>query len=271
MFEALLLGAVQGLTEFVPVSSSGHLVLVPFVLNWDIPGLAFDVAVHLGTAVAVVVYFHRELVAVVAGAARTATRRASDEDRAMARLAVLLGVATVPAAVVGLLFEDAFAEAFSTPPLVAVLLLGTAGLLVLGEFAHDRRDPAARRGLDDVRLTDALVVGAMQALAILPGISRSGATITGGLVRGVSRDAAARFSFLLGLPAFVGAGILKVPDLPPGTDVAAVAGATAVAAVTGVAAIAFLLRFVRTRSLRPFAAYCVFASVIALGYWFQVR
>ncbi|HZA26647.1 MAG TPA: undecaprenyl-diphosphate phosphatase [Actinomycetota bacterium] len=266
MFRALVLGAVQGLTEFVPVSSSAHLVLVPFMLGWPIPGLAFDVAVHLGTALAVLVYFRRELGAIVVGAIRAASGRGDERDREMGRLAVLLAVASVPSGLAGLLLGDFFEELFKEPETVALLLLGTAALLFVGEAMYGRRPSGERRGLRGIGLGDALVVGLLQAVAITPGISRSGATISAGLVRGLSRDAAARFSFLLGLPAILGAGLVEVPDLPPGADTATILGAAAVAAVIGFLSIAFLLRYLRTRDTRPFAYYCVLFSALGLGY-----
>lgn len=271
MFRALVLGAVQGLTEFVPISSSAHLVLVPFVLGWPIPDVAFDVAVHLGTALAVLAYFRRDLVAMGAGAGRTLAGRGDERDRALGRLALLLAVGSIPAALAGLLLQGFFEDLFDQPEVVAILLLGTAALLLLGEWAYQHRGAQEGRDLARIGMADALLVGALQAMAIAPGISRSGATITGGLLRGISREAAARFSFLLGLPAIVGAGLLKVPDLEGGTSVARAAAATGVSAVLGFLAIAFLLRYLRTGTMRPFAVYCVLASAVALGYWAQIK
>lgn len=276
MFRALVLGLVQGLTEFIPVSSSGHLVLVPFVLGWAGTegafelGVPFDVAVHLGTALAVVVYFRRELGRIIAGAARWSVGRGNQADRVLARLGLLIAIGSIPAAVAGILFEGFFEELFDAPQLVALLLVGTAGLLLGGEWIH-RRHERERRHLGEVRVGDAVTIGLFQALAIAPGISRSGATIAGGLGRGLSRDVAARFSFLLGLPAIAGAGAVQIPDFPTGTDWGPVVAATAVSAVVGFAAIAFLLRYLRTRDLRPFAWYCLLASAGALSYWLVVR
>jgi len=276
MFRALLLGLVQGLTEFVPVSSSGHLVLVPFVLGWERsgtgfqPGVPFDVAVHLGTAIAVIAYFRRELWGIVAGLVRSVAGRGRDEDRGMVRLAGLLIVGSIPAAAAGLLLEGFFEDLFSDPPIVALLLLGTAALLLLGEAVHDRQSPD-RRDFEEIGALDAVAMGLAQALAIAPGISRSGATIVAGLGRRLSRDAAARFSFLLGLPAILGAGLIQVPDFPSGTDYGPVVAATAVSALSGFLAIAFLLRYLRTRTLRPFAVYCILAAAVALGVWFQIK
>jgi undecaprenyl-diphosphatase len=268
MFRALVLGVVQGFTEFLPISSSAHLVLVPFVLGWETPGLPFDVAVHVGTGLAVVAYFWRELLGLGIGSVRTLAGRGDDHDRANAKLTLLLALGSVPAAVAGL-FLQGFVEGLTDrPDLVAAFLLGTAAILILGEEIYRRRGALETRDMTQVGPVDTILVGMWQALAIIPGISRSGSTITGGILRGLSRDAAARFSFLLGLPAIVGAAIIELPDLTA-VEPATVVAATAVSAATGFAAIAFLLRYLRTRTMRPFAAYCVVASAVALAIWFR--
>jgi undecaprenyl-diphosphatase len=265
MLRAVVLGAVQGLTEFVPVSSSAHLVLVPFLLDWDVPTLAFDVAVHIGTLIALVVYFWRDLAGIIGGTGRRVVGRGDEEDRARARLAWLLLVGTIPAGLAGIFLEDVFEGLFERPTFVAAELLVTAAILVVGEGLYARGDPTRRRGVEDVSVVDALTVGVLQAVAISPGISRSAATIVGGMLRGLSRESSARFSFLLSIPAIVGAAAVAVPDLPPGTDPGPVIAATGVAAVTGFAAIAFLLRYLRTRTMHPFAIYCVALSAVSLG------
>jgi undecaprenyl-diphosphatase len=285
MLQAIVLGAVQGLTEFVPVSSSAHLVLVPYLLRWPIPSLAFDVAIHLGTLLALLVYFGGDLVRMVAGAARGLTGRGDDEDRLHGRMALLLAVGTIPAGVAGILLRDYFEEQFRSPTVSAVTLVGTAALIIVAEALFRRRSlrersrregsarersprersPREGRGIEEVGWWDAIVMGVFQAVAITPGVSRSGATISAGLVRGLARDAAARFSFLLSIPAILGAAVVAVPDVPPGTDWGPTVAATGVAAVTGFATIAFLLRYLRTRTMLPFAAYCVVFAVGALA------
>jgi undecaprenyl-diphosphatase len=185
----------------------------------------------------------------------------------MTRLSLLLALGSVPAAIAGL-FLRTFVEGLTDrPAVVAAFLLGTAAILLLGEEMYRRRGVMETRDMTQVGVIDAVLVGTWQAVAILPGISRSGSTITGGILRGLSRDAAARFSFLLGLPAIVGAAIIELPDLTA-VDPATLVAAAAVSAATGFAAIAFLLRYLRTRTMRPFAAYCVLASVVALALWF---
>ena len=275
MLRAAVLGAVQGLTEFVPISSSAHLVLVPFLLGWAVPGLAFDVAVHIGTAAAVVVYFWRDLLGILVGATRTVLGRGDTADRAMARLLLLLALASIPAAVAGLFLESTFESLFTTSEdvrrigalVVGLFLLGTAALILVAESAYARRE----RRQEGVGTADAVVVGLLQAAAIAPGISRSGATISGGMLRGLTREAAARFSFLLSLPAIVGAAILALPDVAADADVGPMVVGTVTSAATGFAAIAFLLRYLRTRTMRPFAVYCALLAAIAIGYWFQVK
>jgi undecaprenyl-diphosphatase len=174
-------------------------------------------------------------------------------------------VGTVPAAVTGILLRDLFEELFQRPVYTALNLLVTALLLVAGEAVYRRRTETRRRSIEAVGVWDAVAMGAFQALAISPGISRSGATIVGGLFRGLAREAAARFSFLLSIPAILGAAIVAVPDVPPGADWGPTIAATATAAVTGFAAIAFLLRYLRTRTMIPFAVYCVALSFVSLA------
>ena len=263
MFRAIVLGAVQGLTEFVPVSSSAHLILLPFLLGWQVPSLAFDVAVHVGTVLAVVAYFWRDLWQVAVGVLRWVAGSRREEDVARARLGGLLIVGSIPAALAGILLEELFEDLFKRPTFAAGALLGTAALLVLAEAVYRRSNADGRRDVGSISVLDALAIGAMQALAITPGISRSGATITAGMLRGLSREAAARFSFLLSIPAIAGAALVAVPDFPAGTDPGPVIAATAVAAVTGFAAVAFLLRYLRTRTMHPFAVYCVLLSALS--------
>jgi undecaprenyl-diphosphatase len=236
------------------------------------------VAVHLGTALAVVAYFRRDLWRLLVGTVRTLGRRGEPDDRYHARMVMLLAIGTVPAAVAGFLLESLFEDLFTTSEdvdrigaaVVGVFLLVTAVLLLAAEAVY-RRTAATARDVRTISVWDALIVGVFQALAIAPGISRSGATIAAGLFRGLTREAAARFSFLLSLPAILGAAIVSLPDVPPDADWVGMAVGAAAAAVTGFAAIAFLLRYLRTRTLRPFAAYCVVASAVTLAFWVRLR
>lgn len=266
----IFLGLVQGLTEFLPISSSGHLVLVPWLLGWPIPGLAFDTLVHWGTAVAVIAYFWRDWVAIIRGAWHGLhTRSLNDPD---ARLLFLLILATVPGALAGALLEDFFEGMFARPAAAAGFLLLTAAILTLAEAAWARRSLAPEgdppRALSALSWVDALAVGLAQAVAILPGVSRSGATIAAGLGRGLDREAAARFSFLLSTPIILGAGAMQMLKLLQaggwaGDAPALILGFLA-ALVSGGLSIHFLLRYVRRRPLYPFALYCVLLGILGL-------
>ncbi len=263
LLKALVLGILQGATEFLPISSSGHLVLVPWWLGWDESPLVFDVVVHLGTMLAVLVYFWRDWLTLArAGWHALRTRSLQDPD---ARLLTLILLGTIPAAIVGALFDDIFEAAFSEPPLVAALLLVTALLLWFSERRH-----TASRDLDDLNKRDALFIGAAQALAIFPGISRSGSTIAAGITRGLPRAVAARYSFLLSTPIIVLAGAKQVLDVALGeTSVGADMAAPLVAgfitaALTGFVCIWFLLRLLQQRRLYGFVAYCAAFGTLSL-------
>lgn len=259
-FRAVLLGVLQGLTEFIPVSSSGHLVVVPALLGWPEPGLAFDTILHLGTLLAVLVYFRDDWLRLVrAGLGSLGRRRIETPDEWQAWLVVL---GCVPAALAGLLLEEWFAGVFGSPVAVGYFLLVTAALLVAGE-AIGRRE----RDLTKLRLPDALAIGLAQAVAILPGVSRAGATISAGLLLGLDRSAAARFSFLLAAPIILGAGLTQLPDAlrEHASGLGELALGFGAAAVTGYLCIGFLLRYLRRGSLYPFAVYCALIGVVTIA------
>jgi undecaprenyl-diphosphatase len=261
VLESIVLGLVQGLTEFVPVSSSGHLVLVPWLLGWPEPTLLFDTMVHWGTLLAILACFWRDWWQMTRAWLRGF--RHWDWRDPQARLMWLLVLATVPAVVLGFLFEDLFESLFSEPVLVSVFLLITAGLLALGEWLGRRT-----RGSEDLRWPDALIIGLAQAAAIAPGISRAGATMAAGLLRGLKRTDAARFSFLMATPIIFGAGLLQLGDAFTAShaqgELLLVAVGTLVAAVSGYAAIRFLLRYLNRHSLYIFSAYCLWVGVSCL-------
>lgn len=284
MLQVIVLGLVQGLTEFLPVSSSGHLVVVPYLLSWEQPPLAFDVALHFGTLMGVLAYFARDLWILATHSLGLGVRDGSDARHARTMVGLLL-LASIPAAIAGALLEPFFESVFKQPVWVSFFLLVTAGLLVTAERLRRRRVPAAVGGgadghdqlsLDVGRdehsagLADALTIGTAQALAIFPGISRSGATIAAGMMRGLSRQGATRFSFLMSIPVILGATALKVGELV-GEDAerlysnAEVAVGVAVAAGSGYWAIRFLLRLVSTEELTPFARYVVVVAVVLFG------
>lgn len=260
LIQALILGIVQGLTEFLPVSSDGHLVLVPFIAGWPEPSLAFIVSTHIGTLAALLWVFRArvaELIrAVIGGPGR-------EPDR---RLAGLIAIATVPGAVLGGVFASRVETTFERPVLATLLLGVTGWALLSAESAYEERKEEPRRE-GSLTPLDAGLVGLAQATAILPGISRSGSTIATGLWRGINREAAARFSFLLAIPITIGAIIVKLPDMiDEGTSGSGGAMALGIvtSAVTGVLAIEAMLALVKRRGLKPFGVYCFFAMTAGL-------
>ena len=244
--QGVVLGIVQGLTEFLPISSSGHLILVPYVFGWPDQGLAVDAVMHLGTLAALLVYFRRELLGIVTG----------DVSR---RLGVLLVGATVPGAVAGVLFGKVIENGLRSPVVIAV----STGAWAIVMWIADRRAAAAPNAPGDpverVTWGQGLAVGCAQALALVPGTSRSGITITTGLLGGLDRATAARYSFLLGIPITAGAGALKgmqlaKTGLPPGGG-GPLAVALLATFVAGLFAVWFLVSYLKRRSLQPFVIY----------------
>lgn len=260
--QALLLGMLQGATEFLPVSSSGHLVILPHLFDWPEPGLAFDTLLHLGTLAAVLFYFRRDLLRLAVAAWDSLRRRSVDNPDA--RLAWLLVLATLPGAVIGFLLEDQVEALFGMPVAAAAFLLVTAGVLALSELLSRRN-----RSLEALTLRDALLIGLAQMLAIIPGLSRSGATIAAGLLLGYRREESTRFSFLLAIPIVLGGGLYQLLKLAAGgaTDFGGlVLVGMAAAALTGYAAISALLALVRRHALWPFVIYCaVFGLLVLTG------
>jgi undecaprenyl-diphosphatase len=292
ILQALVLGLLQGLTEFLPVSSSGHLQGVPYLLGWESGSLTFDVMVHAGTLVAVLAYFRDDLWWLATRSVGVGTEDATEVRRARV-VVLLLGVGTVPAAFSGLVFEDVFAAAFESPRAVSIFLYITALMLVgaellrrrraathLGkptrELEGDERDLDVGRREDTLRVRDVAVIGAAQAFAIFPGISRAGSTMAAGMVLGLSRAAAARFSFLLSIPIIIGATIFQLRDLgtvEPGTlpfGPLELTVGVLTAAISGYWAIRFLLKLVRTDDLFGFARYVAAFATLLLGGTFMI-
>lgn len=266
LIQALILGVVQGLTEFLPVSSSAHLVIVPALFH--IPSnVAFDAFLHLGTLTAVVGYFWRDILALIGAFFRSLAQipggnfTCSLRHNPMQRMAWLIILGSIPAAVLGLVFRKFFEGLFSSLTSVGICLLITAVVL----WAADKAG-SARKAARDVSLGDGILVGLAQAVAIAPGISRSGATISAGLVLGFERELAARFSFLLSVPAILGATVLQHKGIAAGfhQDTATMLAGFAAAAVFGWLAIRTLLRIIRTSSLRGFAVYCALVGLAVL-------
>ncbi len=266
ILQAIILGIVQGATEFLPISSTAHLVLVPTFLGWEFDpevSFAFDVLVQLGTIVAVIIYFRADLWKITTAMISALWERAPFR-RGYARLGWLIVIATFPAVIIGLLFKDFFKDVFENPTAVAGLLLVTAALLTISERVSQERV----RRLRSVGWADALVMGILQALAIFPGISRSGATIAGGLFRGLDRPTAARFSFLMAVPIMIGASLLALRDMFNIRGVAAALPIIAVGFVTsglvGFLSIRWLLGYLQKRSLNGFAVHCTLLALAGL-------
>ncbi len=257
--QIVVLAIVQGLTEFLPISSSGHLVLVPYLAGWTDQGLAFDVAVHFGSLLAVCLFFRKDILALLRGTASLFSLRA---DTFESRLALGLALGTVPAAVAGLLFAGWIEENLRDPSVIIVTLAGYGILMVIA----DKFSPS-RRNISDVRIRDAFLVGCAQALALIPGTSRSGVTITAARFLGLARQDAARFSFLLSVPVILLASGFKGLELATGPDAVAwgeLAVGVLVSAIVAYLSIEFFMRFVSRIGLLPFAVYrLLLAGVIA--------
>lgn len=259
-FEAIVLGLVQGLTEFLPISSSGHLRIVPALLGWEDPGAAFTAVIQLGTMAAVLVYFRRDLARIASSWARELRlpfRRRSHE----ANLGWFIILGTIPIGIFGLAFADQIESGARDLYLIGSALILFSLVMLLAERLGTRR-----RALRELDARDGLFIGFAQALALIPGVSRSGATISAGLLRNLDRGAAARYSFLLSVPAVVLSGLFELREIggDDNASVAATAIATLLAFVSGYAAIAWLLRYLATHTLGAFVAYRIPLGVLVL-------
>jgi undecaprenyl-diphosphatase len=245
ILQAVILGLAQGLGEFLPISSSAHLVLIPWLLRWTDPGLTFDVALHVGTLVAVVLYFWKDWWQLI-------IKGFTDVRTVKGRLFWYLVVATVPGAIAGFLLEKKAETLFRSPLLIAIMLI------LMGIFLYwsDHRS-SKKIEMNNITFRTSLLIGISQALAIIPGVSRSGITMTTGMLMGLTREGAARFSFLLSTPIIFGAAMVKLPGLisNPSAITVDFAIGMAVSCITGIASIGFLLRYVQTKDFLPFAWY----------------
>lgn len=258
VLQAIILGLVQGLGEFLPISSSAHLVLTPWFFRWPDPGLTFDVALHLGTLIAVVAYFWRDIIELVL--CGLGQPRSQD-----GRLFWYLIVASIPGAVFGYLLEEQAATVFRSPLLIALTLT----LMGIGLWWADRAGRKTRR-LEDITLADSIIVGISQALAIIPGVSRSGITMSAGLLAGMQRETAARFSFLMSVPIIAGAALLKLKDLHPADFNLPFIVGVLTAAIVGFLAIKFLLQFLRHGSYLLFTWYRILlAALVVAVFWLR--
>ncbi|MCB2209680.1 undecaprenyl-diphosphatase UppP [bacterium] len=269
VLQAIILGILQGLTEFLPISSSGHLVILPFFLNWQLPEkqmFIFNVLVQLGTLVAVIFYFRKELIAIIGGFFKqlfAGTPFATHE----ARLGWLLILATIPAGLAGIFLQDLVEQSFTSPLVAGIALMVTALIMFIAEMVSRKIGD-----LKDVTFLTALLMGLMQILALFPGISRSGATISGGMYRDINREAAGKFSFLMSIPVMLAAGglstyqmLTEVPDLMTFLPLMAIGFLSAM--VVGYIAIRWLLKFLAKHSLIYFSAYCAVLGVATIIVW----
>jgi undecaprenyl-diphosphatase len=258
VLHAVVLGIVQGLAEFLPISSSAHLSLVPFIFGWEDPGLAFDVALHLGTLAAVLWYFRAQWIELTkAGFGIVMTRRVETEEQWRA---VYIVIATIPGAIGGLLLQK-YAETVFRNPMITAFTLIILGVLL---WAADRYAPQVRE-LRQFRWTDALLIGLAQVCALIPGVSRSGSTMTAGRALGFDRTSAATFSFLMSMPITAAAAVVKVPEaLREGVTVPIVVGILA-SGISGWLAISVLLKYVSSKSFGVFAVYRVVLGLVILA------
>ena len=255
LLQAVVLGLVQGLGEFLPISSSAHLVIVPWLFNWEDPGLTFDIALHIGTLIAVVVYFWRDWLQLI-------TKGMTDAKSREGRLFWYLVLATIPGAAIGLILEKKAETIFRNPVLIAIMLIA------LGIFLYwvDRKS-AKKIEAENVSLKTSFFIGLSQALAIIPGVSRSGITMTTGLFLGLTREGAARFSFLLSAPIIFGAAVIKLPHIianPSIINAPFIVGMI-VSCVTGIASIGLLLRYLQTKTFLPFVLYRFILGVLIIA------
>jgi len=272
IFQSLILGVVQGLTEFLPVSSTAHLILIPWLFNWSFDkdvAFVFDVLLQLGTLLAVIVYFFKDLIAIARSMIKDLMARAPFASTE-SRLGWLIIVATIPAAIIGVLFKKYFVALHQQPVIIATILLVAAFLIFIVEYIGKRE-----RKIESMTWVDALIIGCSQALALFPGVSRSAATISGGLWRGLERKEAARFSFLMSIPIMLAAGAIATKDLIaiPNfmTYLPSLALGFIAAAVVGFASIHWLLGFLAKRSMLIFAWYRVGFGVACLVFAFLIK
>lgn len=263
-FEAVLLGIIQGITEFLPISSTAHLRVIPALVGWQDPGAAFTAVTQLGTLFATLVYFRDDLWKLFKGTLQSYQRgQLMGTQEAKLTLGIVLG--TVPIGICGLMFQTAIKTHLRSLHVVAITLIGLAALLFVSE-----RLARHRRSLEEMTFTDALLVGVAQAFALIPGASRSGVTITAGLLLGLRRETAARFSFLLSIPAIGAAGLFEMKDVIKSDELGGgilfpTIIATVVATVFGWLAIAFLINYLKRRSTMVFVGYRIALGVLLLG------
>jgi undecaprenyl-diphosphatase len=263
ILQSIILGIIQGLTEFLPVSSSAHLVIFPYIFNWEYPAqdaFIFDVLVQMGTLIAVIVYFWKDLYKIIFSVLQSISHRnlLFDQDSI---LGWMIFLSTIPAVIFGLILADVVERAFDSPRMTATFLLVTATFLILAERIGKRS-----RNMNSINWVDSLIIGLFQALALFPGISRSGSTITGGMLRNLDRQSSARFSFLMSVPVMIAAGTLAVVDLFQMSNsfeqIPILVVGLITSAIVGYLAIRWLLSYLTSHTLYVFAGYCIVLSAV---------
>ncbi|CAL9627191.1 undecaprenyl-diphosphate phosphatase [Streptomyces sp. Tu 3180] len=271
-FESLILGLVQGLTEFLPVSSSAHLRLTAAFSGWEDPGAAFTAITQIGTETAVLIYFRKDIGRILSAWTRSLTNKEMRRDHD-ARMGWLVIVGSIPIGVLGVTLKDQIEGPFRDLRITAAMLIGMG--IVLGvadrlaardESGGRHRAAKQRKQLEDLSVKDGLIYGVCQAMALIPGVSRSGATISGGLFMGYRREAAARYSFLLAIPAVLASGLFELKDAAEGGHVSwgPTAFATVIAFAVGYAVIAWFMKFISTRSFMPFVWYRIVLGIVII-------
>lgn len=276
-FQAIIFGLLQGVTELFPISSLGHSVILPSILHWHIKQndpffLTFLVATHFATALVLFIFFWKDWVKIVTGLFRSLKEREISEKDQYAKLAWLLIVGTIPAGILGLLFEDSLKALFASPKLVAFVLILNGIMLFLVELLRRRtKETQQQSDHSDKRIAklswmQTIYIGILQTIALVPGFSRTGATLAGGLLNGLSREDAARFSFLLATPVIGAAALLKLPELFTPAEYAYIGQilvGSITAAIGAYVSVKFLVKYFQTQTLRPFAMYCIAVGIIA--------
>ncbi|MFC8090128.1 undecaprenyl-diphosphate phosphatase [Streptomyces sp. NPDC057301] len=271
-FESLILGLVQGLTEFLPVSSSAHLRLTAAFSGWEDPGAAFTAITQIGTEIAVLIYFRKDIGRIISAWLRSLTNKEMRQDHD-AQMGWLVIVGSIPIGVLGLTLKDQIEGPFrdlritATMLIVVGIIIGIADRLAARDESGGRHRAAKqRKGLEDLGVKDGLIFGLCQAAALIPGVSRSGATISGGLFMGYSRESAARYSFLLAIPAVLASGLFELKDAMENDHVSwgPTIFATVIAFVTGYAVIAWFMKFISTKSFMPFVWYRIALGIVII-------
>jgi undecaprenyl-diphosphatase len=264
IFHAIALGAVQGLGEFLPISSSAHLILMPWLFKWPDPGLGFDVALHWGTLLAVLAYFWQDVWLIIRGFFHSLMPSTRDvSNNIYQKLSWLLILASVPGAIIGYLLESKAENALRNPLHIALTLAVFALIILLADFYGKKQ-----KNLDRIGWLDALWIGLSQALAIFPGVSRSGSTIATGLALGFKREDAARFSFLMSIPIIFGAGLVSLKHFHDGVTTSELAAGFLTAAVFGFLSIKYMLRYIAKHDFKIFVWYRILLAALVIAIYF---